>query len=70
MLVLHGAESQVYPEGATAFVAKAAPNGAHAIIPGAGHVPHLEAPDAFFKQVEAFVRTLRRPEITSGGAVP
>jgi len=70
MLVLHGAESQVYPDGATAFVANAAPNGAHVIIPGAGHVPHLEAPDFFFQQVEAFTRTTRRPETRSGGAVP
>lgn len=70
MLVLHGAQSQIYPDGATAFVAQAAPNGAHVIIPGAGHVPHLEAPDAFFQQIEAFVRTTRRPEMRSGGAVP
>jgi len=70
MLVLHGAESQVYPDGATAFVASAAQNGAHVIIPGVGHVPHLEAPDAFFQQVEAFTRTKRRLETKSGGAVP
>jgi pimeloyl-ACP methyl ester carboxylesterase len=70
MLVLHGAESQVYPDGATAFVANAAPNGAHVIIPGAGHVPHLEAPDAFYQQIDAFSRTTRRAETMSGGAVP
>ncbi len=70
MLVLHGAESQVYPDGATAFVANAAPNGAHVILPGAGHVPHLEAPDAFFQQIDAFNRTTRRAETISGGAVP
>jgi pimeloyl-ACP methyl ester carboxylesterase len=70
MLVLHGAESQVYPDGATAFVASAAQNGAHVILPGVGHVPHLEAPDAFFQQVEAFTRTTRRPETISGGAGP
>ncbi len=70
MLVLHGAESQVYPDGATAFVASAAPNGVHVSIPGAGHVPHLEAPDFFFQQIEAFNRTTRRPETRSGGAVP
>lgn len=70
MLVIHGGESQVYPEGATQFVANAAPNGAHVTIPGAGHVPHLEAPDAFFQQIEGFNRTTRRPETRSGGAVP
>ena len=70
MLVLHGAESQVYPDGATAFVANAAPHGAHVIIPGAGHVPHLEAPDVFFQQVEAFTRATRRLETKSGGVFP
>jgi pimeloyl-[acyl-carrier protein] methyl ester esterase len=70
MLVIHGAESQVYPAGATKFVANAAPNSEHVVIAGAGHVPHLEAPDAFFHQVEAFVRTTRRqPEFKSGGVI-
>ncbi|HYD88568.1 MAG TPA: alpha/beta hydrolase [Vitreimonas sp.] len=71
MLVIHGAESQIYPDGATAFVARTAPRGERAVIAGAGHVPHLEAPDAFFKIIEAFVRnTERRPDLRSGGAVP
>jgi pimeloyl-[acyl-carrier protein] methyl ester esterase len=66
-LVIHGGDSQVYPDGATAFVAQAAPNAARVVIPGAGHVPHLEAPDAFFTHVEAFVRGERRSELRSGG---
>lgn len=70
MLVIHGGESQVYPDGATAFVAHAAPNGARAVISGAGHVPHLEAAEAFFNQVDAFVRAVRRSEVKSGGALP
>lgn len=71
MLVISGADSQVYPDGATAFVAHTAPRGERAVITGAGHVPHLEAPDAFFKEIEAFVRnTERRPDLRSGGAVP
>lgn len=70
MLVLRGAESQIYPEGATAFVANAAPHASYIAAPGAGHVPHLEAADFFFNQVEAFARSLRRPETRSGGAVP
>lgn len=69
-LVLHGAASQIYSDAATAFVAGAAPKGAHIAIPGTGHVPHLEAPDLFFQHVEAFVRTTRQPELRSGGAVP
>ncbi|MEQ1707721.1 MAG: alpha/beta hydrolase [Terricaulis sp.] len=67
MLVVHGAASLIYSERATQFVASAAPNCEHVVISGAGHVPHLEAPDAFFHHVEAFVRTTRRPELKSGG---
>lgn len=69
ILVIHGGESQVYPGGATKFVADAAPKSEHVVIPGAGHVPHLEAPDAFFHHIEAFVRTTRRPEFKSGGVI-
>lgn len=69
-LVIHGADSQVYPDEATAFVARTAPHGDGAVIPGAGHVPHLEAPDQFLNLVEAFVRKTRQPELMSGGAVP
>jgi pimeloyl-ACP methyl ester carboxylesterase len=70
MLVIRGAESQVYPDGATAHIAQAAPRAERVVIEGAGHVPHLEAPDQFFTHVEAFVRGERRSEIKSGGAVP
>lgn len=70
MLVIHGGESQVYDDGATAFVAHTAPNAKRIVIPGAGHVPHLEAPGEFLNHIEAFVREIRRPELRSGGAVP
>ncbi|MGD9981824.1 MAG: alpha/beta fold hydrolase [Hyphomonadaceae bacterium] len=70
MLVIHGGDSQIYPDEATAFVAHAAPNAKRIVIPGAGHVPHLEAPNDFLNHVEAFVRETRRPELRSGGAVP
>jgi pimeloyl-ACP methyl ester carboxylesterase len=70
MLVIRGAESQVYPDGATTHIARAAPNAERVVIEGAGHVPHLEAPDQFFTHVEAFVRGERRSETRSGGAVP
>lgn len=69
MLVIRGAESQ-YPDAATAFIARTAPHAQRVVIEGAGHVPHLEAPDQFFTHVEAFVRAERRSEIRSGGAVP
>lgn len=70
MLVIHGGDSQVYSDGATAFVARTAPNAKCVIIPGAGHVPHLEAPDDFLNHIEAFVRDTRRPDLRSGGATP
>jgi pimeloyl-[acyl-carrier protein] methyl ester esterase len=70
MLVVHGGDSQVYPDEATAFVARTAPNAKRAVIAGAGHVPHLEAADSFFEEVEAFARTTRRPELMSGGVGP
>lgn len=70
MLVIHGGDSQVYPDGATAFVAHTAPNATRIVIPGAGHVPHLEAPEAFLNHTEAFIRDTRGPELRSGGAVP
>lgn len=68
MLVIHGAESVIYPDGATEFVANAAPKGQRIVLSGAGHVPHLETPDAFFEIVEAFARAQRRPDHSRGGA--
>jgi pimeloyl-[acyl-carrier protein] methyl ester esterase len=70
MLVIRGAESQVYPDGATAHIARTAPHAERIVLEGAGHVPHLETPDQFFTHVEAFVRGERRSELRSGGAVP
>ncbi|MBL8545111.1 MAG: alpha/beta hydrolase [Hyphomonadaceae bacterium] len=70
MLVIHGGDSQVYDDGATEFIALTAPNAKRVIIKGAGHVPHLEAPDDFLNHIEAFVRETRRPELRSGGATP
>lgn len=70
MLVIHGGDSQVYDDGATQFIARTAPNAKGVVIKGAGHVPHLEAPDDFLNHIEAFVRETRRPELRSGGAIP
>jgi pimeloyl-ACP methyl ester carboxylesterase len=69
MLVIHGADSH-YPDGAATFIARTAPNAQRIAIQGAGHVPHLEAPDLFLEHVEAFVRGERRSELRSGGVVP
>ena len=70
MLVIHGGDSQVYDDGATQFIAQTAPNAKGVIIKGAGHVPHLEAPDDFLNHIEAFVRETRRPDLRSGGVTP
>lgn len=68
VLVIHGRESQVHSDAATAFVARAAPQGASIVIDGAGHCPHLEAPEEFARQVEGFFRITRKPQLRSGGA--
>ncbi len=69
MLVIHGADSLVYGDGATEFVARTAPNAQRIVIDGAGHVPHLEAPDAFFNHITNFARTTRRA-VPTGGVQP
>lgn len=70
MLVVGGAQSQVYPDGATAFVAHTAPQAERVIISGAGHVPHLEAQSAFIEHVEAFARAARQSDSIGKGASP
>ncbi len=68
MLVIQGRESQVHSDEATLFVANAAPQGARVSIAGAGHAPHLEAPEEFVRNVEGFFRTTRKTQLRSGGA--
>jgi len=69
-LVIHGGDNQVYPDAAAVFVANTMPHAERAVISGAGHVPHLEAPDEFFNLVEGFTRKQQRqPEMKSGGVV-
>ena len=70
MLVIGGAQSQVYGDGATAFVAHTAPHAERVIISGAGHVPHLEAQNAFIEHVEAFARAARQPDSIGKGVSP
>jgi pimeloyl-ACP methyl ester carboxylesterase len=70
MLVIAGANSQIYPDGATAFVERTAPHAERIIISGAGHVPHLEAQSAFIEHVEAFARAARQPDSIGKGASP
>lgn len=66
MLVVRGGDSTIHPEGATKFAARTVRQGKHVVIPGAGHVPHLEAPDLFFEHVEAFARNAREPDFSRG----
>lgn len=70
MLVIGGAQSQVYPDGATAFVAHTAPHAERIVISGAGHVPHLEAQSTFIEHIEGFARAARQPESIRRGANP
>ena len=53
-LVIHGAEDLI-EEGASREWAATLPDARLLIIPGSGHFPHLEAPDAFFPAVDQFL---------------
>lgn len=53
-IVIHGADDLLSPAVARELVALL-PKGRLSIIPGAGHMPFWEAPDAFFSQVESFL---------------
>jgi proline iminopeptidase len=54
-LVIHGTRD-VIPMGAAREWAAELPNGRLLRIEGAGHFPYVEAPEAFFPAVEAFLR--------------
>jgi pimeloyl-[acyl-carrier protein] methyl ester esterase len=70
VLAVHGGESQIYPAGATEFVAGASPHGASIVLAGAGHVPHLEAPDSFYEHVRDFLRRNHHHETLREGVDP
>jgi len=57
-LAIHGAESRVYPPACADWIAAAAPRGRAVIIPGAGHAPILEAPEATAAAITAFLEGL------------
>lgn len=54
VLVVEGAESQIAVGSPQAW-SKAFPNARLLLIPRAGHMPHIEQPDAFFPPVLAFL---------------
>jgi pimeloyl-ACP methyl ester carboxylesterase len=54
-LVIGGAEDQLVPRHEIERMAAAIPGAKLAMIPGAGHLSHLEAPTAFAAEVNAFL---------------
>jgi len=54
LLAIHGAESRVYPPATASWLANHAADGKSLIIPGAGHAPHLEAPEAVCAAIARF----------------
>ena len=54
LLAIHGAESRVYPPETAEWLAATAPHGQALVIAGAGHAPHLEAPDSVCAAIARF----------------
>jgi proline iminopeptidase len=53
-IVIHG-EQDVLPVESAKELAATLPDATLAVVPGAGHLPFLEAPDLFFRLVEEFL---------------
>ena len=60
-LVIHGAEDLISLESSREWVTTL-PQASLLVIDGAGHFPHLEAPEIFFPAVEKFLRGERSEE--------
>jgi pimeloyl-ACP methyl ester carboxylesterase len=56
-LVVYGASDRIVTPAYGRAVAAAIPDASFAEVPAAGHLPHLEAPDATWAVVDPFVRT-------------
>lgn len=54
-LAVHGAADPIRLASAIEW-ATALPNARLVVMPGVGHFPYLEAPEAFFAAVEGFLR--------------
>lgn len=54
VLVLFGASDRVVTPAHGSAVAAAVPGAEFAVVPEAGHLPHLEAPDATWRLLDAF----------------
>ncbi|MEN8008608.1 MAG: alpha/beta fold hydrolase [Candidatus Krumholzibacteriota bacterium] len=54
-LIVHGAEDQIIPVAEAEAMAKALPKAKLVVVPGAGHMPNLENPEAFNDAVREFL---------------
>lgn len=55
LLVIHGAQSRVYPPETANWLTETAPDARRVRIEDAGHAPHLEQPAAFAAALRAFI---------------
>lgn len=56
LLAIHGAQSRVYAPDTGRWIAGQAARGAVRVLPGCGHAPNIEAPEAVAEAISAFAR--------------
>jgi pimeloyl-ACP methyl ester carboxylesterase len=61
VLLVHGARDRLVPVGAARTVARANPSWSLVVLPGVGHVPHLEAPEETARVVAEWLGSAGRP---------
>jgi len=54
-LIIHGGADRAVPRRASEAWTRAIPDARLLVLPDVGHFPHVEAPSAFFSQVETFL---------------
>jgi pimeloyl-ACP methyl ester carboxylesterase len=59
LATLHGAEDTVVLPAMSEHVARTVPASTHTLLPGVGHMPFLEAPEAFIAAVRGLVAAAR-----------
>ena len=60
VLIVHGSDDMIVPVGNSRRLAELIPRAEMVEMPGVGHMPHEEAPEAFLDAVTAFVDERRR----------
>jgi pimeloyl-ACP methyl ester carboxylesterase len=55
-LVIHGGEDRLTPVAEAELLAQLVPRSQLEVIPGAGHLPHIDEPDRFNRAVLSFLR--------------